>query len=86
MQHEFTIRRACDVIEVALEDAGNDGDCTLVIRSVGRRGEQVRRILAPRPTAQHAAAAVARHYGLSSDDHRRWLAPHPTTHVSPLAS
>ncbi|MDQ2677580.1 MAG: hypothetical protein M3Y51_02460 [Actinomycetota bacterium] len=85
MQHELMIPRACDVIEVAVEEAGDDGDCTLIIRSVGRRGEQVRRIGGPRATVQHAATAVARHYGLTRDGHRRWLAPVPTASAEPLA-
>ena len=85
MQHELMIPKACAVIEVLVEDAGTDGDSTLLVRSVGPRGEQVRRMRAPRPTVQHAAAAVARHYGLTRDDARRWLAPAAPTHVPPLA-
>ena len=85
MHHELMIPKACAVIEVMVEDTGADGDSTLLVRSVGPRGEQVRRMRAPRPTVQHAAAAVARHYGLARDDHRRWLAPAAATHVSPLA-
>ena len=87
MQHELMIPRACAVIEVVVEDAGadGDGDSTLLVRSVGPRGEHVRRMRAPRPTVQHAAAAVARHYGLTRDDPRRWLAPAPPGHVPPLA-
>ncbi len=91
MRNELLIPRACDVVEVAVEAAERpDGDCTLVIRSLGPRGEQVRRMQAPRATVQHAAAAVARHYGLSSDGpssagQRRWLAAGPGGHVPPLA-
>ncbi len=85
MRHELMIPKACEVIEVAVEDTGAAGDSTLLVRSIGPHGEQVRRMRAPRPTVQHAAAAVARHYGLLRDDPRRWLAPAPPTHVPPLA-
>ena len=89
MRNELLIPRACDVVEVAVEE-DPDGDCTLVVRSQGPRGEQVRRMQAPRPTVQHAAAAVARHYGLScdgpaDDSQRRWLAAASSRHVPPLA-
>ncbi len=84
MQHELMIPRACDVVEVAIED-GTGGECTLVVRSVGRRGEHERRMQAPRPTVQHAAAALARHYGLARDDHRRWSTTAASTQAPPLA-
>lgn len=84
MQHELMIPRACDVVEVRIED-GIGVECTLVVRSVGRRGEHERRMQAPRATVQHAAAALARHYGLVRDGQRRWSTAASSPQVPPLA-
>jgi hypothetical protein len=71
--------RARRVVEVRVHVV--DGSAVLLVRSIGRRGMHVRELRAPATTAEHAASAVARHYGLVRTAGNCWQAvrdPEPT--------
>jgi hypothetical protein len=65
--------RAHQVVEVTIVPTGDE--LTLVVRSQGRRGTTTRELQAPEATVRHAAAAVARHYGLNRTAADRWERP-----------
>jgi fructose 1,6-bisphosphatase len=65
--------RAHQVVEVTIARSGDD--LNMVVRSTGRRGTTTRELRAPEATVRHAAAAVARHYGLARTGPDRWALP-----------
>jgi hypothetical protein len=65
--------RAHQVVEVAIRPVGDE--LAMVVRSEGRRGTTRRELRAPEATVRHAAAAVARHYGLDRTAPDRWELP-----------
>jgi hypothetical protein len=65
--------RAHQVVEVTIRPAGNE--FALTVRSLSRQGTATRELLAPEATVRHAAAAVARHYGLDRTAADHWELP-----------
>lgn len=73
--------RARRVVEVRVQIV--DDSAVLLVRSIGRRGVRVRELRAPLLTAEHAANAVARHYGLVRTSGSCWQAVGPPDATAP---
>lgn len=70
LEQEWASSRARHVVELVVRR--DDDEAVLVVRSIGRGGPATRELRAPEPTVDHAARAIARHYGLLPTEPDRW--------------